>query len=223
MTKITIFAGAVAISFAARSASAQDSFATPPPPPEEVKQRRVEVVGYGGVGFTGNATLKSDTESGSVSFDGAPVYGALIGYQAQRNGYAYLSYSRTVTTAYYRPSGGIGTSGQADVSFDYIQVGGNLQAPQGRFVPYLGLSLGATRLALVDSPGNDISFSGVLDGGVKFMLVDFLDVRLIGRMPVNFLSGEASGLCVGGVGCAVHYSGSPLFQGQALLGVGLHL
>jgi len=89
-------------------------------------------------------------------------------------------------------------------------------------VPYLGLSLGVTRLAPVEGSGNDLSFSGVLDGGVKIMLADMLDVRLIGRMPVSFISGEAAALCINGRGCAVHYSGQPLLQGQALLGVGLH-
>jgi hypothetical protein len=90
-------------------------------------------------------------------------------------------------------------------------------------VPYLGLSIGATRLAPVDGSGNDFSFSAVLDGGVKIMLLDFLDVRVIGRMPVSFVSGEAAAFCVGGLGCAFHYSGQPLLQGQALLGVGIHL
>jgi len=54
------------------------------------------------------------------------------------------------------------------------------------------------------------------------MLADFLDLRLIGRMPVSFISGEAAAFCVGGAGCAVRYSGQPLLQGQALLGLGVH-
>jgi hypothetical protein len=158
-----------------------------------------------------------------VSFDGAPVYGALLGFRAQPSGYAYLSYSRMETTAYYRPSGGFETNGQANISFDYLQAGGNLEAPHGRVVPYLGLSIGATRIAPIDGSGNDFSFSAVLDGGVKFKLTEFLDVRVIGRMPVSFVTGEAAALCVGGVGCAAFYSGQPLIQGQALLGLGLHL
>ena len=128
------------------------------------------MVGFGGVGFTADLGVSSDTQSGNVSFDSAPVYGGLVGFQAQRHGYAYLSYSRMETTAYFRPAGGFETSRQTDVSFDYLQVGGNLEAPHGRVVPYLGLSLGATRLAPVEGSGNDFSFSGVLDGGVKIML-----------------------------------------------------
>jgi len=190
---------------------------------EEKKVRRLELVGYGGVGFTADIGVSSDTQGGNVSFDSAPVYGALLCFRAQRNGYAYLSYSRMETTAYFRPSGGFETSGQTNVSFDYLQVGGNLEAPHGRVVPYLGLSIGATRLAPVDGSGNDFSFSAVLDGGLKIMLTDFLDVRLIGRMPLSFMSGDAAAFCVGGLGCAFAYSGQPLLQGQGLLGVGLHL
>ncbi|MEI9947529.1 MAG: hypothetical protein WDO74_00720 [Pseudomonadota bacterium] len=217
MTKITAFAFTLVVLVSTHSALAQESME-----PLE-RERRIEVVGFGGVGFTGDLGVSSDTQSGNVSFDAAPVYGALLGFRAQQNGYAYLSYSRMVTTAYYRPSGGFETSGQTDVSFDYLQVGGNLEAPHGRVVPYLGLSIGATRLAPIDGSGNDFSFSGVLDGGVKIMLTQFLDLRVIGRMPLSFVTGEAAALCVGGAGCAVRYSGQPLLQGQALLGLGLHL
>jgi hypothetical protein len=213
LTKITALAAALALTLSARYASAQE---------EAERERRIEVLGYGGVGFTADLGVESDTESGNVSFDSAPVYGAVLGFKAQRHGYAYFSYSRMQTTAYFRPEGGFETRGQADVSFDYFQVGGNLEAPHGRVVPYLGLSLGATRLAPVNGSGNDFSFSAVLDGGVKFMLTPFLDVRFIGRMPVSFISGDAAALCVGGA-CAVRYSGDPLGQGQLLLGAGLHL
>ena len=208
MTKITALVAPLAILVSTHVAHAQE-------------QRRIEVVGFGGVGFTGDLGVTSGDQKGNVSFDSAPVYGGMLGFRAQPNGFAYLSYSRMETTAYFRPEGGFDTTAQRKLSFDYFQVGGNLEGPSGRVVPYLGLSLGATRLAPVDGSGNDFSFSAVLDGGVKIMLADVLDVRLIGRMPVNFISGEAAALCVGGA-CAVRYSGQPLIQGQALLGVGLH-
>lgn len=213
MTKITAFAAATTLTILLSTGAASA---------QEAKERRIEVVGYGGVGFTGDLGISSDTQSGNVSFDSAPVYGGLVGFRAQPNGYAYLSYSRMETTAYFRPSGGFDPSHEVDVTFDYFQVGGNLEAKRGRFVPYLGLSIGATRMAAVDG-GEDFSFSGVLDGGLKIMLLDFLDVRVIGRMPVNFVTGEAAALCVGGAGCLVRYSGQPLLQGQFLLGVGVHL
>lgn len=211
MTKITVLAAVLTIMFSSRYASAQE------------RERRFEVTGFGGIGFTGDLGVTSNLESGNVSFDSAPVYGGILSFRAQRHGYAYFSYSRMQTTAYFRPSGGFDSTKQAELSFDYFQVGGNLEAPHGRIVPYLGLSIGATRLAPVEGSGNDMSFSAVLDGGVKIMLTDFLDVRVIGRMPLSFISGEAAALCVGGAGCAVRYSGQPLLQGQALLGIGLHL
>ena len=214
MTKFTALAGTFILLVSSRAAHAQE------------RERRIEVVGFGGVGFTGDLGVSSNTqagtETGNVSFDAAPVYGGMVGFRAQPKGFAYLSYSRMETTAYFRPSGGFETTAQTKLSFDYFQIGGNLEGPSGRVVPYLGLSLGATRLAPVDGSGNDFSFSGVLDGGIKLNLAEFLDIRVIGRMPVSFISGEAAALCVGGHGCAVRYSGQPLIQGQALLGVGLH-
>lgn len=206
-----MFAAALAIASLSQSASAQE--------------HRLDLAGYGGWGYTADIAVESQTardETGSVVVDSAPVYGALLGFRAQRNGYAYLSYSRMVSTAYFRPAGGFESTGQADVSFDYFQIGGSLEARRGRLVPYLGLSIGATSISLLDEPGNDLSFSAVLDGGLKILLTDVLYLRAIGRMPVSFVSGEAAALCVSG-GCAFAYSGTPLLQGQVLLGAGLLL
>ncbi len=164
MTKITALAATFAILVSTR-AHAQE------------RERRIEVVGFGGVGFTGDLGVSSNTqagtETGNVSFDAAPVYGGMVGFRAQPKGFAYLSYSRMEMTAYFRPSGGFDSTAQAKVTFDYFQIGGNLEGASGRVVPYLGLSLGATRLAPVDGSGNDFSFSGVLDGGIKLNLADF--------------------------------------------------
>jgi hypothetical protein len=209
LTKIIALGVTLTVTFLTHSASAQE--------------RRIDVTGYGGIGFTGDLSVGDGVTAGSVDVDDAPVYGGLIGFRTQPSGFVYFSYSRMETTAYFRPSGGFETSGQADVSFEYFQLGGNLEAHRGRLVPYLGLSLGATRVAALEASGSDYSFSAVLDGGLKVMLADFLFVRAIGRMPVSFVTGESASLCASGLGCAFVYSGQPLLQGQLLLGAGLLL
>lgn len=197
------------------------SFVTVPAFAQE-RPRRIDIGGYGGIGFTGDLPLENETQAINVSVDDAPVYGGLLAFRAQPSGWAYISYSRMETTAHARRAGETTTS-DADLSFEYFQIGGNLEVQRGRLVPYLGLSLGATRIAPLDFDGSDVSFSAVLDGGLKVMLTDFLYVRAIGRMPVSFVSGESSSLCATGFGCAFVYSGHPLLQGQLFLGAGLLL
>ncbi|HEX2671989.1 MAG TPA: hypothetical protein VHM25_14000, partial [Polyangiaceae bacterium] len=80
MTKITALAATLAILVSTRAVHAQEH------------ERRIEVVGFGGVGFTGDLGVSSNTqagtETGNVSFDAAPVYGGMVGFRAQPKGFA---------------------------------------------------------------------------------------------------------------------------------------
>jgi hypothetical protein len=187
------------------------------------EDHRFEVAGYGGIALTAGVPVTSADGSGHVSFDDAPVYGGLFAVRAQPNGFGYLTYSRMETAAHFRPDDSTGASGSADVSIEHLQIGGNLEVTRGRLVPYLGLSLGGTRIAPVGGSGSDWSFSLTLDGGAKVELSPLFHLRAIARMPVSFVNGESSALCVSGYGCAFSYSGDPLVQAQFLLGAGLQL
>jgi hypothetical protein len=184
-------------------------------------KHQVEIGGEAGVGFTSDLTLENADEKGHVSFDGGPIYGGRFGYRIQDNGFVYLSYHRQEATAYYRPDGSLEAASNVSLAFDHFQFGGNLEATRGAFVPYFGFGLGFLRTSSLSGGGNDIAFSASLDGGLKIEVFPFLHLRLIGRLPVHFVTGDSGAVCVSGAGCGFVYRGDPVISGQALVGIGL--
>ena len=162
-------------------------------------------------------------EHGSLSLDSAASYGGILGFRVQKNGLAFLSYSRQETTARYSRFEDDGVeSDTADVSIEYFQVGGNLETTRGRLTPYFGLSIGATRFAaLEEDRGDHWSISGAFDGGLKVELAPFLYLRVLGRMPITFPSGNV--YCISSRGCVVALHGQALVQGEFQGGITLAL
>lgn len=173
-----------------------------------------------GYRFGGALDVDSGGTEGRVTLDGAPAFTGIFGYRIQPNGFIFINYSRQSTTARYR-SDDLATTGQTGLSTEYLQFGGNLEVTRGRWVPYLGFSIGATRLAATDMGGDEWRFSAVVDGGVKFDITEWLHLRLLGRLPFTFVSGESEVFCVVPGGCLVTLDGTPLIQGEVYGGVGL--
>lgn len=186
----------------------------------------VEVAGYGGYAFTPgldveNVAIGGRSVNGHVSFDAAPVFGGLVGYRLEKEGFIYLSYSRTETNAHFREKGDFAILGSRGISLDYFQFGGYIEKWRGPLAPFLGFSLGATRLGALGAEGSNVNLSAVFDAGVKLEILRFLHLRLMGRIPFSFINGESQALCVTGSTCAVTLGGDPLIQAQVLLGLGL--
>lgn len=183
-------------------------------------EHRFEVGAEAGAGFTFDLPVDSSDGPGNLSVDGAPVFGGRLGYRIQENGFVYLSYHHQDTTAYFRESGEFETSGTARINFDQLQFGGNLAFRYNSLVPYFGFGLGGLRIGSRDTSGSSLSFSISFDGGVRWELLPFLHVALIGRLPISFVTGDSGALCVNH-GCVFTYRGDPLVQAQVLLGAGL--
>lgn len=190
------------------------------------EQKRIELSAtagarFGGsldVGLEGADDLSSD--DGKLSFDDSVSYGGILGFRMQKNGLAFLSYSRQETTARFRLFADDSSKKTASASIEYFQVGGNLEVTRGRVTPYFGLSIGPARFASLESDGADAwFFSAALDGGVKVELLPFLYLRVLGRLPVTFQS--SSVYCYTGYGCLVALHGQPLVQGEVQGGVTL--
>lgn len=173
-----------------------------------------------GYRFGGALDVDSSGAEGRVTLDGAPAFTGIFGYRIQPNGFIFINYSRQSTTVRYR-SDDLSTTGATGLSTEYLQFGGNLEVTRGRWVPYLGFSVGATRLAATDNGGDEWRFSAVIDGGVKFEITEWLHLRVLGRLPFTFVSGESEVFCVVPGGCLVLLDGAPLIQGEVYGGVGL--
>ena len=182
----------------------------------------VEVAGVIGARVGGSARLtdSNNDEIGKASVNSSLSYGGLAGYRLQPNGFGYISYSRQKTEMRYRATGS-GSVDTRDVSIEYFQIGGYLEIDRGKFFPYLGFSVGAGRLKELGGSAEELRFSGVLDAGLKYQLLPILQLRLLARMPITILSGDAKVLCVSGAGCAATYGGQPFIQGEFQAGLGL--
>lgn len=156
---------------------------------------------------------------GRVSVDSSPVFGGILGYRIQQNGFIFLSYSRQATTVRYRPDDPSLEILETDASLEYFQFGGNLQTVRGRFTPYFGFSLGMGRFASLDEGSDNFRFSIAFDGGVKVRIFDFLHLRLLTRLPITFTAGKV--YCYTGAGCAFVTNASPFVQGEVQGGLGL--
>lgn len=158
-------------------------------------------------GYRFGSKIKAVTEDdqgnvvsdGDYRIDGAFAFSAIAGYRIQPDGFIYLSYSRQQTTSEYEGNGGVNISGKTAV--EYYQFGGNVEMTRGRFVPYLGFSVGLARLAALGGGGSSrVFFAPVFDSGFKIDLHKNVHLRFLGRLPVFFASGDvfcpSGGTCV---------------------------
>lgn len=166
-----------------------------------------------------SGTADGSLSNGRLTIEGAPSFGGIVSYRFQQNGFIYFNYSRQQATARFQPDNLADSAQEADVSVEYFQFGGNLEASRGRFTPYFGFSLGMGRFASLDTGDANLRFSMEFDGGAKIKLLDFLHLRLLGRMPITIASGSV--YCISGFGCLVTSTGSPLVQGEVQAGLGL--
>lgn len=160
--------------------------------------------------------------SDRVSFDSSPVWGLILGYRVRRDAFIYLNYTRQDTTLRLTPGGQAVSTESGGVGVDTVQLGGNIERTMGRFVPYLGMSVGLSHLGAQNRSARDEwDFTFAFDGGVKFDITSWLHLRALGRLPVTFYGGNSSVLCVSGADCLVKLDGEPSIQLEALGGIGI--
>jgi hypothetical protein len=184
---------------------------------ERREDRRVELGGYGGYLFGGSAEGYSGDLTNNASIESAPSYGGTLDVRVRPDALAELSYTRHPTTMSVLQS--VGGVSSYDLVVQYLQIGGLLEFQVGSVDwvrPVFGLTLGATVFS-ADDGGHSYEewrFSGILEGGVKFLLHDRFGLRLRGRMLATFLTDGSAVFCGTGGGCGFIYSGTAVIQGE---------
>lgn len=172
----------------------------------------------GGVDITRDGTDATD----HVSFDGSPVWGPIIGYRVRKDAFLFVNYTRQETTARLTPDGFATSTASGGLAIDSFQFGGNVEKTYGRFVPYLGLSVGVVRLsALRRSARDEWNFSAAFDGGLKIDLARWVHLRFLARLPLSFYGSQSSTLCLESANCLVRLDGQPSLQAELLGGLGV--
>lgn len=181
----------------------------------------VEAAVVGGYRWGGSGDIEEPGQNGSIEADSALAWGGTVGVRTQPDGLVVLWYSRQETTLQLRPAGATAPYAARDVTFEYFHFGGVIEGEYGPSIPYIGLSVGLTRMGAADV-GPEWRFSTALELGLKLPITSFLHLRLLGRAPVTFMTGSTEIYCLTPVGCNVSLTAKPIAQVELLGGLGVN-
>jgi len=177
------------------------------------------IVGYrmGGQFDVNDPTTGNDD---SVDLQDSGSWGVDIGIYRDATSFYELLYSQQSSDL----DSGDPALERADIKVEYFQFGGTLLYPYNDnwFIPYLSLTIGATRFDVQGGKSqSDTRFSGTLGGGFRIPISENFAVSAGLRGYLTAVDSDSQFLCVGTGGsanCLIRSSGSAFFQGEALIG-----
>jgi hypothetical protein len=176
-------------------------------------------VGYRvGGRFEGERPL--DSSEFEVDVKDGSSFGLDLGLYRDETSFYELLYSRQEAGLDSREAALAGV----DVRTEYLHFGGTLLFPRDRgYVPYLSLTLGATRLnALGGDYDSETNLSASVGGGFRFPLGTNLAATLGVRAYVTLVDSDTDIFCIStgeNAGCLLKSSGNTFWQGEAELGL----
>ena len=182
---------------------------------------RAEVTPFVGYRMSGSFDVEFADGSGteSVDVEDSSAWGIDVGIYARPDAFYEFLYSTQTTNLDSRNPDIAGV----DVTTEYFQFGGTAFFPAEQWaVPYLSLTLGATRYSANQGYDSDTKFSGSLGGGLRLPFNDNFAATLGVRGYLTLIDSDTSIFCRSdseGGGCLVRSSGSTFFQAEATLGL----
>jgi hypothetical protein len=184
---------------------------------ERVRFDVTPLVGY----RMGGEFEEVDTETGTgdtLDLDDGSSFGVDLGLYRDSNSFYEVLYTRQ-ESGIDSPDPAIGS---VDVATEYLHFGGTLLFPDEYwYVPWLSLTVGATRLNPDGGFDSETEFSASLGGGVRLPFNERVSATLGVRGYVTLVDSDTAIFCVGSgdLNCLVKTSGSTFFQGEAFLGL----
>jgi hypothetical protein len=182
---------------------------------------RAEITPFVGYRMSGGFDVERADGSGteSVDVEDSSAWGIDVGIYATPDAFYEFLYSTQTTNLDSRDPAIAGV----DVTTEYFQFGGTAFFPADQWpVPYLSLTIGATRYSADQGYGSDTKFSGSLGGGLRLPFNENVAATLGVRGYLTLIESDTSIFCKSdsqGGGCLVRSSGSTFFQAEALLGL----
>lgn len=200
------------------------AFAAEPPEddPAPASQRfdpAFEITPWAGYRFGGQFDIDNPPPGvpGSVDLDGSASWGVDLGIYRDRDSFYEIFYAQQST--------GVDSNDAllkgVDVDVSYLQAGGTLLfRDHEHVVPWLSLTVGATRFDAGGGYGSETKFSWSLGGGFRFPLGDHFAATLGLRGYMTLVDSDTEFLCVGNgsAQCLFKTSGNGFYQGEALFG-----
>jgi hypothetical protein len=182
---------------------------------------RAEVTPFVGYRMSGDfdVELADGTGTESVDVEDSSAWGVDVGIYATPDAFYEFLYSRQTTNLDSRNPAVSGV----DVTIEYFQFGGTTFFPGEQWpVPYLSMTIGATRYSADQGYDSDTKFSGSLGGGLRLPFNENFAATLGVRGYLTLIESDTSIFCKSdseGGGCLVRSSGSTFFQAEAMLGL----
>jgi hypothetical protein len=194
-----------------------------PAPEARADGPRFELTPFAGYRAGGKFEIEATdtTAKQSVNVGEDASFGLDVGLYRDETGFYELLYSQQQASLDSHNS----LLDNVDVKVEYLQFGGTALFPQEAewLVPYLSMTLGATRLSAQGGHyDSETKFSGSLGGGLRLPINDNFAATLGLRGYLTFVQSNTGFFCVSDINggtCLVKSSGSTFFQGEALLGL----
>jgi hypothetical protein len=173
--------------------------------PDRAEAIEFEIGALGGVQQTGDLASRE----GTIELDAGALYGVVAGWRVKPDGIVEIAWTRQATEA----SGDLTTGAvRFDAVVDTLEFGGLWETRPGAMRPFLGLSLGGTRLADDgEGLGEGWNASGAISGGVRWFFGEHALLRLEGRATGIYFAEGGALACTFPLGvCGVSASGDLL-------------
>jgi hypothetical protein len=158
------------------------------------------------------------TRQGDLTLESGAAIGLTVAWRIRSDGLVEIAYARQDTEIELE------SQPLFDATLDYLQAGGLWEIRDyGNTRPFIGLGLGASRLAPnFGGVDEEWLFSAGMYGGVKQWFSERVGLRIEGRGLLHAVGGGGGFFCSsagGGAACAVNLDGDGFLQIQGSVGL----
>lgn len=153
-----------------------------------------------------------------LDVDAGLAYGLIVDIPLQSETFATVLWSGQSTA--FETGGALPGTDHFDLGIHYFQAGaGYRPVTRGGFAPFVAMTAGLTWYDPEPSGfDSDLGLSLTISGGAKLPITDRLGLRFEGRGLLTLTTASLSGSC-GPDACTFQFTGSGLFQFEALIGL----
>lgn len=176
----------------------------------------IELTPYGAYSFGG--TFKDEDSTTEATLADSGSFGLIFDYQKKNNTQIEVIYSQQ------RSDADVSGTTIPNVYMHYLQLGGTYQFDQGKVLPFMSATLGATHIDVdTEGFGSDTFFGFSIGGGLQIAPTSRFGLRLEARAFGTTLRSGSTIFCVsdpggGTAGCAITVEANVLWQFQTMAG-----
>ncbi len=180
-------------------------------------QGTIELTPYGAYSFGG--TFRDEDSATEAELQDSGNFGLIFDYQQKDNTQIEVIYSLQRTDA------DVSGTTIPNVNMHYLQLGGTYLFDQGKVLPFMSATLGATHIDVdTEGFGSDTFFGFSIGGGLQVAPTSRIGLRLEARAFGTLLRSGSTLFCLsdpgnGTAGCAITVSGDVLWQFQTMAGI----